>query len=531
MTADLHKEVLNTLRRSPANEWPQIERDIQRAITQAVLCQESDLAGAGAAARYFGPPRFPGTTSIGYRQRNPEIFQDTTESTRETYPDWVHRSVAKILRRMEANDLLPPGVDLGGDYAAMIVQKIGEMLAFETRDGVPFREAIPQQMYEDVFIRMVALLIKDEAPGETIGFYREFNAVCHRIAMALIDRLENDGAIGMRPFQIGRLVQIAVLSGYVGINLKSSASAASTLLNRNYVPLNEGWIRSIDAANAVSMDEIDRVVENLLAVSERAEGQFGLESLGQYQEEIIQTSIPTLLVFFADDYLESIVDMKRFEVMLDANDSLTVLFVPRNGRYGNDIAYEDTDSILRERQFNDLQKHLASGRFHVSEHGPRSGCIDPRCIAAGLINEIGTLSRDKRVVFETKGCRNFEMLRGNLQVPWYAGFNCNRALSIRTVGVDGPPVFLRVPPGLRAYDRFTQPAIGPSPSYQTAQVRFARMTTKQLYAALDSELYRALLDLSADELSLNSALTQLGDSLDITFSELTALLETFQLKD
>jgi hypothetical protein len=221
--------------------------------------------------------------------------------------------------------------------------------------------------------------------------------------------------------------------------------------------------------------------------------------------------------------------MKRLEVMLDANDRLKVFFIPRNGRYGNDIAYEDVERVLYERQFNNLQKHLALARFHVSPHGPRSGCIDPRCISKRLIDEIDDWGRGKRIVFETKGCRNFEMLRGSLQVPWYAGFNCNRALSIRTVGVDGPPVFLRIPPGLRAYDRFTQPTIGPSPSYQTGQVQFAGMTTKQLYAALDSEAYRSLLDLSQDELQLNTALTQLGEALDVTFSELIALLYTRQL--
>ena len=527
--AVMNKELLLRLRTSSANVWPEVDSGFQRAFTQAVLCQELDLARVDDVARYFGTPRFPGTTSIGYRQKNPGIFQDTTESACETYPDWVYRSVSNILKKMKAKGFLPAGAELADEYTQDIAQKISRVLEFGTSDGSPLCEAIPQQLYEDMFIRMVALFIQGELPSETTNFYKEFNAVCRRISLALIDKMETDDVIGTGIRQIAKIIQLAVLSGYVGINLKSSASAASTLLNRDFVPLRESWIQSIDAANSVSADEINEVVENLLAVSEKTEGQFALESFSQYREEAIETNVPTLLVFFCDDYMESIIDIKRFEIMLDANCRLVVLFIPRNGRYGNDIAYEDMMGILQEYQFISLQRHLASGRFRVSPNGPSSGCIDPRYIGRKLIGEIDTLGEGKRVIVETKGCRNFEMLQGNLQVPWYAGFNCNRALSIRTVGIDGPPVFLRIPPGLRAYDQFSQPTIGSSPSYQTAQVRFARMTTKQLFAALDSDLYRDLLHSSKDEHKLNTALTQLGENLEMPFSELIAFLGTRRL--
>ena len=186
--------------------------------------------------------------------------------------------------------------------------------------------------------------------------------------------------------------------------------------------------------------------------------------------------------------------------------------------------------LLQEPEFASLHGYIDAGRFVVSPHGPKSGCIDPRFLSRGLIAEIDAFGAGKRVIFETKGCRNFEMLHGNLQIPWYAGFNCNRALSIRTVGIDGPPVFVRIPPGLLAYDGFTQAVIGSSPSYPTAQVRFARMTTRQLCAALDSRLYRNLLSQSADELQLNTSLGQLGDCLGMPFSELIDFLAGAQVK-
>jgi hypothetical protein len=509
----------------PPGEWDRTDLGFQQAVSQAILCQELDLAEKDAAARYFGPYRLPGTMSIGYRRNHPEIFQDTTESAMESFDAWVNRSVGKILKKMKDKGALSAGMPLTEQFQAEMVRKISLLLEFETAEGVRLRDAIPQQTYEDIFIRMVMLVWEGEPPDETMNFYEEFNAIGHRIALALIDRIENSGAAGMQtPAGVAKLIQLGVLSGYVGINLKSSASAASTLLNRNFIPLKEAWIRSIDTVKSVSESEINAVVDHLLAVSEMPAGKFGLESLRRYQEEVLQTAVPTLLVFFCDDYIESILDMKRFEMILDSNPQLTVLFIPRNGRYGNDIAYEDMGILLKEAQFRSLQKHLASGRFIVSPDGPRSGCIDPRFMNRNLIQVIRAFEKGRRVIFETKGCRNFEMLQGNLQVPWYAGFNCNRALSIRTVGVDGPPVFIRIPPGLKAYDGFTRPTIGPSPSYQTAQVKYARMTTNQLFAALESPIYQSLAEISRDELRLNSALTGLGESLELPFCELITVL-------
>ncbi len=321
------------------------------------------------------------------------------------------------------------------------------LLEYQTPHGAALADAIPQQMYEDIFIRMVMLLVDVADSRQEANLYQEFNALCRRIALALIRRMEETGMIGKQVSQIAKIIQVAVLSGYVGINLKSSASAASTLLNRNLIPLNEEWIRSMEAVSAVSEADICAVADRLLAVSGSSAGQFGLQALSAYQAEVVCAPRPTLLVFFCDDTLESVIDIKRFEVMIAANPQLTVHFIPRSGRYGNDIAYEDMQDLLQEPEFASLHRHTAAGRFIVSPHGPKSGCIDPRFLSRGLIDEIDAFGAGKRVIFETKGCRNFEMLHGGLQIPWYAGFNCNRALSIRTVGVDGPPVFVRIPPG------------------------------------------------------------------------------------
>lgn len=498
--------------------------DRRQNLTQFILYPETHPAERDDAGRYFGPRRLPGTTAIGLRKSRPDLFQDTLDSEFLGYADWLRRALGRSLRLAVAeqrsrNRSEPTGREMKG-----ILRTAGDILEYPTEDGTPLHDAIPQQMYEDVFMRMIGMLLHPETPRREIHLYQAFNALCHRLGLCLVDAMARRDIIGPRSTDISRLVRVAVLSGYVGINLKSSASAASALLNRNLLSIPKPWIGDLNAVRAVSVADLTAIAYELLDLAESPGRRFQLDSLESYYREVIDCGNPTLLVFFSDDYLESLIDFKRFEAMLERNSRLRVLFAPRAGRYGNDLAYEDVAGILREPPFHALSRHLADGRLYISSRGPRAGCLDPRNLSRFLIREIDVLGENRRIIFETKGCRNFEMLQGRLTVPWYASFNCNRALSIRTVGVDGPPVFLRIPPGLKAYDGFTTPRIGPSQSNGASGVRFARMTAQNLYQTLDTPIYRRLSRRTGDERELHRVLTRWCDAARATFFELMEAL-------
>jgi hypothetical protein len=498
----------------------------QHELIHRILFQEPTTAAPDDISRYFGPRRFPGTTSIGYRQIHPEIFQDTLDARLETYDAWLERSVIRTvcaIFRAEAG--CPPDTRVKKTSIPQIVDQVARILSFKTTEGGTLADAIPQQAYEDTFVRIISHIRHPGGSRFEPHMYREFNALCHRIGLALLDGLEKGGARSSKACDIARLIHISVLSGHIGINLKSSASAASFLLNRDLVPLPSEWIETPAAERNVTAADLWWVVRRVLDIAGRPEGQFGLESLNDYHAEVVDADVPTLLVFFCDDYLESLIDLKRFEVMLKRNPNLQVLFIPRAGRYGNDLAYADVKFILQESAFRAIQKLVQTERLQLSAHGPRAGCIDPRDVCATLIHEIDSLGQNRRIIFETKGCRNFEMLRGQLPVPWYASFNCNRALSIRTVGVDGPPVFLRIPPGLDAYDGFTRPRIGPSPSYPHTGVRFARMTTTDLLTTLNRSFYQDMRERFGDEFELNTTLTNMSQEQGLTVAELIDRLD------
>ena len=96
------------------------------------------------------------------------------------------------------------------------------------------------------------------------------------------------------------------------------------------------------------------------------------------------------------------------------------------------------------------------------------------------------------------------------------------------MGVDGPPVFLRIPPGLNAYDGFTRPRIGPSLSYPSTGVRFARQTTRDLYTVLAGRFYRDTLKKNAGEYQLNKKLMAECRQQRLTLTELINRRVTLQ---
>ncbi len=484
-----------------------------------ILFQEPFPGDIEKMARYFGPYRLPGTTSIGLRKTRPDLFQDTENSPFETYPEWIDRTVRQTVGQLAPFLFKDLKIVLKKTDVSAIVNRIVTVLEDETSMGPALNEAIPQQMYEDVFIRMVLSIFYPGRRYRVPHLYREFNTLCLRLGLVFLDELSNGRQKHLGP-GIEDFILMAVLSGHVGTNLKSTASAASVLLNRDRIPVPDALVRDMKTIERLPEYELRKIAGMLIDLAQRPEGRFGLDFLNAYHHEVVETTEPTLLIFFSDDYLESMIDMKRFELMVTSNKNLTVLFVPRCGRYGNDLAFEDMVDILKDRRFDKFQMLVRSGRIVISPHGPRAGCIDPRDVSASLLETIGALGSECRIILETKGCRNFEMLKGDLPIPCYASFNCNRALSIRTVGIDGPPVFLRIPPGLKAYDGFTQPRIAPSPSYRTSGVRFARMTTRQLCESLSSLTYSRLKSGAEDELHLNKRLQAKADALGITFPEL-----------
>ncbi len=457
-----------------------------------ILCAEPDPALPEDIAVFFPEASSPGTNFLSERKRNPGLFSDGLD-----YDTWVRKQSLSSFKELHETG----AVDEAEPEA--IAKKIADIFEQKLPWGKSLCEETPQQIYQDIFNRTILHL--SGKIDHQAHLYKEFNHVCHLAAINLIRELDDENSVNHirkeGQVDIYRLVQLAVLSGYTGINLKSSASAASNIFNVNDIPVDKKLLEMSGSMTA-EHPEIKRIIRQLLEVSKRPNRQLELSGLPQYMSEVAFSKKPVLLVFWPDDYFESLIDLKRFELLLEGNHHLTVLFVPRFGRYGNDLAFEDMEQVLREPEFSGIKRFIGE-RFFISGNGPRCGCIDPRFISAGLISEIRRLGERRKIVFETKGCRNFEMVKGCLKVPWYPSFNVNRELSVRTLGISGPPVFLRIPPGLPAFDGFTNPKIQRIDGYDGGDVMLANFTTIDLFRLTRTAQYNEYLSRHADEYEAN----------------------------
>ena len=158
----------------------------QSSLVRHIISKETHPARAGDIETFFGPGRMPGTSSIGERKRVPELFQDTMEDKIETFDRWLDRSLNRILLRL--SDCFPTVSDLmsSGRSRERLIETTSIILEFTDKDGVALCDLIPQQMYEDVFIRMIMMMVTKDINADAPYLYETFNSICHRLAISLI---------------------------------------------------------------------------------------------------------------------------------------------------------------------------------------------------------------------------------------------------------------------------------------------------------------------------------------------------------
>jgi uncharacterized protein with ATP-grasp and redox domains len=95
---------------------------------------------------------------------------------------------------------------------------------------------------------------------------------------------------------------------------------------------------------------------------------FTLECWSDFSRQVIEQECH--LVWFFDDYIESLFDLILIQELLIANQRLRITLVPKNGRFDNDVAHEDITELLHLPLIEGLSQHKTAGRLKVSPHGP-----------------------------------------------------------------------------------------------------------------------------------------------------------------
>ncbi|MGD9018566.1 MAG: hypothetical protein PVH30_14355, partial [Desulfobacterales bacterium] len=156
---------------------------------RSILFLEPEPAPQDVVERYFGSRRLPGTAPIASRKTRPDLFQDTLDSPRVPYPEWLEKTV------FESMETLLSGRFFSDRDASRLMRGVAEMLEQSVERGVSLEASIPQQMVEDVFLRMVRSLVPHGGVSGGGHPYQAFNALCHRVAVLLLHELDRRGWI------------------------------------------------------------------------------------------------------------------------------------------------------------------------------------------------------------------------------------------------------------------------------------------------------------------------------------------------
>lgn len=377
-------------------------REWQACVARRILGFPDDAAEDKAIADLFVEGYTPGTFVIGEIKNNPGFL---CARTGIGYEDWVRREVRQDIQAMSKAGVLPESLSA----TSSIEEDLLEILEHELEDGQRFADQITLQEYTDIFRRVILALLYGD-PEREINTFGQLNAIGGAIAIALLPQLAG--------WPLRDLLKVSLAAGLIGLNLKTAAAAVSVIHQQGIIPIypKETPQRQL----ATVMSRLTGKVREAMAI----------DYWEDYERRVLVPTAGSRLLFFTDDYIETIFDLKLIESQLDYNSNLTVCVIPRARRYGNDASYEDVLTLLEEPVFLRLKSYQASGRMEVCPNGPRLGTVNGRKISRDVADRLK--SCDSAVV---KGARAYEMLQG-IRKPVYFGFAVCREISEAVTGID-----------------------------------------------------------------------------------------------
>ncbi len=370
----------------------------------------------------------PGTFTISERKLNPPYI---TVDDRLSYEDWVisetNSDLEKLIPLLEEQCkwlITNPSI------ISELPSKVLAALNYSFKHECTLAEEIYQQEYTDIF-RRLNLIYLTGWPRVPFNEYDKINAEFQKIGVSLADMCSDVNE--------KLLMRISAAAGLIGLNHKRNASATAVLYDKGIIPV------SLTANDYVNTD---MVFSNLVSKAEE-DWKIGYED--EFYARTSKENGTVGLVFFPDDYLESIIDLKLIERLMENNDKLHTTIIPRALRFGNDAGYSDITEFLKLDVFSKLASYMKEGRLVIEIMGPLSGTVNGRRLSSQAVEHLNSAD-----VVYVKGARSYECLQG-LNTHTFFSFAVCRSLSEAVTGINaetGGLVLIYQEPGVRSFQGF-----------------------------------------------------------------------------
>jgi hypothetical protein len=408
-----------------SNLHPLDPETISRSLN-ILLC--NDATDPQLSASIMTSPNFkPDSFSVLDRMSNNAFL---SEGERD-FDQWLGLLVQ---RKLEA--LLQEGfirLEALQGAADFCVDQVRLLLAISVGDE-PVASILLNQELPFVIDRVLAFCLFGD-PSFEIYTHRAFNAFARRVVPHIIQH-----RLWRKDICPEKLLLYSIASGLIGIDMKRSSPPLT-----DFIPFKPLLNESIESVGEFIWDKLN-------AFASRG---FSFECWNAFSDQVLGQECN--LVWFFDDYIESLFDLIFIQELMFMNQRLRVTLVPKNGRFDNDAAYGDITAFLLLPPFKELRKQVGRERLKISRHGPRMGTANLKKLSPELAQELQQCD-----CLFIKGSGIQEMFQGGIQKLCYTAYVLAREFNESESGFDarlGPLLFFQTEPGEYAFWGFKGRAI------------------------------------------------------------------------
>ena len=347
------------------------------------------------------------------------------------FDQWLGSSIQRKLEMLLQEGIIR--LQALQDTIDFCVEQVRLLLAFFVGDQ-PIASILLNQELPFVLDRVLAYCLFGD-PFFEIYTHRAFNSFAFRVVPQIIEH-----RLWCKDICLEKLLLFSIASGLIGIDMKRSSPPLT-----DYIPFKPILNKSIESAE-------DFIWDKLNAFASR---DFSLECWDVFSDQVMGQECS--LVWFFDDYIESLFDLIFIQELMLRNQRLKVTLVPKNGRFDNDAAYWDVIAFLRLPPFQELRNQIARERLNVSCYGPRMGTANLKKLSSELIQELYRCD-----CLFIKGSGIHEMFQGGIQKTCYTAYVLAREFNESESGFDarlGPLLFFQTEPSEYAFWGFKGRAI------------------------------------------------------------------------
>lgn len=429
------------------------DKELENSTIDKIMVSPYDLISDTDVKKLFGENYIPGLFYLSERGMRPSFLLQ--ESEKFSYEEWLtiqsHKIILQFRKSPYLNKLICSYTET--DLCTDLIN----ILQFKNDAGYCFDQIVTNQVFSDVFYRIIMFLLTGNA-NYVYHIHKGFNDLGRCVALALLEHCKD--------LSLEKLLMYSIVTGVVGLNIKESLTSTSPCSLEGCFDLNPDFEKN----NILDLHQ--NIMRRL-----SSDRFIGIDDSTLFVNRVLNDKTKQL-VWITDDYIEGVLELKIIEQILERNPNISCTIVPRCNHYSNDLSCQDVKSLIDEKEFLILKRYFESGRFVVSDCGMDMSTID----GTRLSHEVYDNITDSDLVVIT-GARAFEMVQGINKDVFYSGIAVCKSYTETITGYpkeSGKMVFLYCPSGQKAFENFKMRSTRTIIS-DGKRISVAEMTAKEYY--------------------------------------------------